>query len=381
LGNKRNLLIIPSLFPESEEDNKGIFVRDHICSVSEEYKKTVFYIRLFGKEPGKIIEEETGFTIHRVILFRKSKFTVFFKKLLYLYWFFKAALYLRQFKIIDLVHVHGGLFITGILGLFASVSMKVPVVYTEHMGGFYDAYKNPVTRVFAQFIFNRFDIVLLVSNYLLKNVELRGFTPRKSFVIYNPVDTELFLPANNRNNYKLIYVGRFDHNKGAIRVLEAFKEAWNINKQLQLIMIGEGTEYYKAERFISDNPEIKSFISLKGFQNKLSIKTYLQTSAILISPSIVESFGIAVAEAMSCGIPVIIGKGTGPAEFVDERSGIAVDPLSIHEIADAIQKIMSNYTVYNTDYIRRKITDNFSFEVFGTRLSNIYNHLLNPINY
>lgn len=376
-SNQKKILVIPALFPTSAKDNKGIFVWDYIKSVQSSYSIEVYNIRLFGDEAGVSVANEGGVTIHRVNLFRQTRVTKALKHFLYLVWYIKAVKYLKHFKGVDLIHVHGGLFLNGVLGLSASRRLKAPVVYSEHMGRFYEEYSNPVVRAVGKSIFKRFDGVLLVSNYLRRNVERRGFKPKQTFVVYNPVDTQQFLPGSNPVSGRLIFVGRFDSNRGPLRVLEAFKRAKATKHELSLVMIGSGTETKLAEAFIANNPELNNSITLMGYQNKTKINEQLQLSSALVSPSIVESFGISVAEAMACGVPVIVGKNTGPADFVDEKSGIQVNPQDIDEIAKAMIQITDTNTKYNSQYIRKIITDRFSLPVFGERLMGIYETIIN----
>ncbi len=376
-SNQKKILVIPALFPASQNDNKGIFVWDYIKSVQGSYSVAVYNIRLFGEAAGVSVENEWGITIHRENLFKPTKVTKALKHLLYLVWYIKAIKYLKHFKGVDLIHVHGGLFLNGVLGLVASSRLKAPVVYSEHMGRFYEEYSNPIVRTAGQFIFKRFVGVLLVSNYLRRNVERRGFKPKQTFVVYNPVDTQQFLPGTNRISGRLVFVGRFDSNRGPIRVLEAFKRAKDTNHELSLVMVGTGTEARLAEEFLANNPDLKSSITLLGYQNKTQINEQLQLASALVSPSIVESFGISVAEAMSCGIPVIVGKNTGPTEFVDPQSGIQVNPKDIDEIAQAMIHITDANPKYDPQYIRKNITDRFSLPVFGERLKEVYQSIIN----
>ncbi len=368
-----NILVIPSLFPVGENDYKGIFVRDYINSVAGKCNVIVYYLRLFGDQAGIFNNDESAFSFHARVIFKKTRFRYRIRHILYLGWYIRAIKDLGKFRNVDLIHVHGSLFLTGITGLIAARLLKVPVVYSEHMGGFDKVFKNSLPNYAGRNIYRRFDAVLIVSERLKSIIDQLGFRNRNSYVVYNPVDTGLFTPVSFKERYNLVYVGRFDKNKGALRVVEAFRIAFLKNKELRLTMIGDGVSYRDVEGFLSEHSEIRPFVILTGLQTRNFIKEALQKSSVLIAPSCYESFGISVAEAMSCGLPVIIGAGTGPTEFVDDKSGVAIDPLDVNAISDAILGVVGNSSRYDSAYIRGRITGNFSFEVFGSRLAGIYN--------
>jgi phosphatidylinositol alpha-1,6-mannosyltransferase len=60
-------------------------------------------------------------------------------------------------------------------------------------------------------------------------------------------------------------------------------------------------------------------------------------------PKSVEGFGISLAEAAACGKPVVGGRSGGVPETVREgETGLLVDPTNHHEVAAAIDAILSD---------------------------------------
>ena len=103
----------------------------------------------------------------------------------------------------------------------------------------------------------------------------------------------------------------------------------------------------------------------------------MQVSDFLVFPSKHESFGLVITEALSCGLPVIVGNTTAPKEFVDNKNGIFVNYNNIEEIASAMQNLINRHSSYNSTNIRNKIVENFGFESFGKKMSDIYNSIIN----
>jgi len=73
---------------------------------------------------------------------------------------------------------------------------------------------------------------------------------------------------------------------------------------------------------------------------------FLQTIArcdVFAFPSTLETFGLVVAEAMLCGIPVVTSDMPPFTEFVeDKRTGLLVDPKSSSAVADAIEQLLED---------------------------------------
>ncbi len=70
----------------------------------------------------------------------------------------------------------------------------------------------------------------------------------------------------------------------------------------------------------------------------------------LVAPSLRETFGLTLLEAMACGCPVITSNRTGCAEVVGE-AGLLVDPYSVEEIAEAIRQLIAD------DSLRRRLRE------------------------
>jgi len=59
-------------------------------------------------------------------------------------------------------------------------------------------------------------------------------------------------------------------------------------------------------------------------------------------PSLVEGYGLPVAEALGCGAPVVTSKGTATEELVAGGAGLAVDPTDADAIAGALAEVLDD---------------------------------------
>jgi glycosyltransferase involved in cell wall biosynthesis len=94
---------------------------------------------------------------------------------------------------------------------------------------------------------------------------------------------------------------------------------------LKLTVIGEGSLW---EKWVSQakNLEINQFIDWYGLASHAQIVEQLHAAHVLCLPSVRESGGGVLLEAMACARPVLTIKYGGPAEIVDEEVGYAISP-------------------------------------------------------
>ena len=123
-------------------------------------------------------------------------------------------------------------------------------------------------------------------------------------------------------------VGRLHRSRGMDVLISAFKAA--ALQQTSLVIFGEGPERKNLERLRSGD----SRIHLVGHRN--DIYAGLRDLDLFVSPSREESFGLAIIEAMSMGIPAIATTTEGPSEFLAGHPVPLVQPGSIEALAEAL---------------------------------------------
>ena len=123
-------------------------------------------------------------------------------------------------------------------------------------------------------------------------------------------------------------VGRLHASKGMDVLISAF--CAGAPAQAALVILGEGPQRSRLETLRKGD----SRIHLLGFRS--DIHHCLQDLDLFISPSREESFGLAIVEAMSAGLPIIASAAEGPAEFLRDQPAMLVPPDSVAAIAAAI---------------------------------------------
>lgn len=97
----------------------------------------------------------------------------------------------------------------------------------------------------------------------------------------------------------------------------------------------------------------------------------------LVLPSIKETFGCVLIEAMACGKPVLATKSGGPNEFVNNNVGILVEPKNEKALEEGIDLIIKRYDTFDPEYIRKYVVDNYSYDIIGQKIRKVYDDILN----
>ena len=197
------------------------------------------------------------------------------------------------------------------------------------------------------------DITVNVS----KNAErLKKYYGRDAHVFYCGVEPLEILRDNLTFN-------RFSQKKIHLLSSGVFFEYRNYETQIEAVDLLVKRGYDVELRIIGDtkySPEyvnrIKRLISGKGLQSKIHIegnvaekrfKELHQSADIFLFINIDQSWGLAVFEAMSCGLPVIVSKSVGATEVLQDRTNaIFVEPTNTIEITDEIEKLVIDQSYY-----------------------------------
>lgn len=371
MNNRRNinLLVLPELFPEFEGDWKGVFIEDYLKSVETVSTQTL-YIRLSGNKKG-ITDEifRNQFKVRRFNVTDK-KVSNILKPFLYIKWFMKGTQLGKAYTDTTIIHAHGAV-LNGLLAYFISRKLKIPFVVTEHTGPYSRILDSWLKSNISKFVFNKAAKVLVVSEYQKNEVLKLGIPKEKVEVSYNPVNTDIYKLNPTINLKNIAFVSRLDEFKGGLRTLKAFHQLIKKHSDYTLTIVGEGEEYKAIEKYISEN-NLAGKVILKGTLTKPQIAEVLNKSSFFVFPSRHETFGLVVAEALSCGLPVICTNQTAPKEFINEQNGILVHPDSVEEITNAMEEMIKNRAHYHSEKIRQQIEERFGLDSFGKKLIAIY---------
>ncbi len=146
----------------------------------------------------------------------------------------------------------------------------------------------------------------------------------------------------SRGNLRIIFSGRFDKKKNLPLLIKSLPQVLEKHPKLILDIAGSGTakEIKEINRLIS-SLKLESNVEIHGWIETKKMQQLLTASKLLVLPSMNENFAIVVSEALSLGIPCVVSKFVGTADFVAKhQAGVVIDELTSASIADGIIKVL-----------------------------------------
>lgn len=314
----------------------------------------------------KVLEKKFNF-LERFIYFRKQH-------LIY-------EVICKEYSIneLNIVHAHT-LFSAGFSAYLLYKKFRLPYVV---------AIRNTDVNVFFKYMFhlrglgrdimnNAQNIIFLSPSYrdfvLDKYVakKNRQIILDKSVVIPNGID-EYFLDnkfiaerTTNINFIKLIYIGEIDSNKNINTTIKACKLLIEKGYSVNYTIVGKIIDA-KYNKIIAKY----SFIKYHPICSKDEVVLYLRNSDIFIMPSVLETFGLVYAEAMSQGMPIIYSKGQGfDGQFENGVIGYAVNCFDFKDIAQKIIDLYNNYQQFSERCV--SLVDKFNWLTIAKEYRRIY---------
>ncbi len=221
-----------------------------------------------------------------------------------------------------------------------------------------------------------------MKNEINKSKLLSGF-PVES--IPNAIDTEKYKPLDKnvlakelgldpeRKRIGFVAFNVADKRKGAIYLKEALKILQNKldTDKYEVLVIGKQPE--------NDFFDVKFRVTYTGYitSQQMMIK-YYNLMDVFVIPSLQDNLPNTAMEALACGIPVVGFNIGGIPDMVDHRqNGYLAAARDSAELAQGIAWVLEEGNpILLRSYARQKVTDNFSYEAIGKRLTGFYTKLL-----
>ena len=369
-----NILVVTPWFPSVAEPVSGTFVAEQARALAVVNNVSVMVAAsgVGGIAPARL-EDSPEFP------FRVNRAVVAPRKALHLVSLAGAVAAEARRVGCDLIHVHVTL-PTGTAACLAGSFARVPVVLTEHRSPFSDYLKTRRDRLKVRFTMRRADAVIAVSSALRETVQPWA-GKRAIDVVSNVVDTEVFKyrprVSQGGADKQLLFVGRLNsHVKNVNSLLRALKLLSDGRQcTYRLRLVGEG-HLFGELREAAVELGVADQCEFLGFLDRESVAREMANCDLLVLPSLAETFGVVVAEALCVGRPVVATRCGGPEELVTLDSGLLVPPGDDAALAEGIDAVCRDLDRYDGASIAKRASQRFAGPVIAQQLTRIYERVL-----
>jgi glycosyltransferase involved in cell wall biosynthesis len=202
-----------------------------------------------------------------------------------------------------------------------------------------------------------------VSEYTRKHIlkDYGFFLDRKTSVIYNGIDTSVFIKRTNENINKFVLTSHLRESKGIQDLLKALSLLESkIKNQIQIDIYGEGP-YEEELRRLSNAFNLAGIVNYKGGSSRLN-ELYMDY-AYLIQPSHGETFCFSIIESLVCNVPVITTFEAGNVLSVIEqnKNGFLFNAGNYQQLAAILKNIVLGNLKIDKD-VSEQIEKDFNLE-------------------
>ncbi len=346
----------------SAKMGKGTFEAKFIPLSKVSKVKNIFVIR---KKPGPKIDKIKYIILPKILRY---------KFLNMLITPFILAHYSRKLKADIILSYH---FVPHTIIAFIAASLtKRPFTFSQ-TGLFIQKYaKMKLLRPFILQIIKKAKYINVPGKNTKQFWERQGISTSKINLLHSTIDTDLFIPQNEKKEYDFIFIGRLNYIKQIHLLIDAFSKINQRFPEAKFAIVGDGPEKTNLEKY-SKRLSLSTDINFLGFQS--DTKTLLQKSRIFLMASKSEGLPCALMEAMSCGL-IAISTDVGNISdiIINGRTGF------VYEYGDSENLIsLMEYTYIHSnklDSIKKNARAIIVEEHSQTMAIDLWSELLEKIN-
>lgn len=251
----------------------------------------------------------------------------------------------------------------------------------------------------ANNVLSRIDPIFLLASKRAKSIiavtpETAAMFPRfvGSKVIVQPAIgmdvcdySDKSAPPPVDDTIRLVYAGQLLHRKGVHLLIESMSKVNARTKNIELSIIGSGPMDSNL-RLLIEKLQLKDTVRILGRLDRKELLEVYRDHDIFVFPSLQDSGGFVILEAMVAKLPVICLDLGGPAQMVTNETGVRIPAKRptqvVAELADAIIRIAQDRDLRTSlgEAGRKRVQDSYRWDVQGDFLNGLYNTLIDRAN-
>jgi glycosyltransferase involved in cell wall biosynthesis len=247
-------------------------------------------------------------------------------------------------------------------------------------------YSSPAQRLFYRLVESRYDgwsirtadAVVCVSRYTQRQVE-QAYGKRDTVLVFDGIDTDVFVPTpdlvrsdaglpRSDARIRLLFIGNNTRRKG-----------FDLLPGIMDLLPNDYVLYYNGGfQQTGAQPPHPHMISI-GSPDRAGLVAAYQSCDILLFPSRLEGFGIAPAEALACGRPVVTTDTSALPEVVDQgQNGYLCPRDDVLSYAARVRELGEDAALRRRfgEHGREKVARMFGYDQLAGGLLAVYEQLL-----
>lgn len=287
----------------------------------------------------------------------------------------------------DIIHTHCPS-LHGWVALLCAKMFNIPIVSTYHtlLSDFLKhSFMEPIhdTTVakatawqYTRGYYNLVDLVISPSGAIKDELKKHG-VKRKIEVVSNGVNACLFYPENlKKNGRRILHVGRISYEKNIDVLLKAFKIVIEKYPDAVLYIAGNGPDVDSLKE-LAKKLKIEKNINFLGNIEHEKLRQVYSGSDVFVTASTIETEGLVILEAMSCGMPVVgVNKLAMPYIVKNGANGFLVNPGDFRAIAEGMEKLLKDKELRDKfSKNSLKMSEKFSLNYSIDKIEHIYSNL------
>jgi len=310
-----------------------------------------------------------------------------------------ARALIRNVRKFDIVHIHSLYVFTTLMATHCCRKFNIPYLIRPH--GTLDPFlrrKSRYRKVVYNLLFEKRNLDYAAAIHYTSKEEMELARPLRinapGVVVPLGIDLSEFakLPPYGifRSKYQLgvnkkiiLFLGRINFKKGLDILVKAVGQIARYRQDVILVIVGPDNEGYseKVKQWLKNEGVLGRTVFtgiLKG-RDKLSA---FRDSDLFVLPSYSENFGIAVVEAMACGLPVVISNKVNTwREIAGAGAGLVVD-CDKDQLVEAILELLRHRRSRDEMGLKGKVLveKKFTSERMQENMIRAYTDILNKYN-
>jgi glycosyltransferase involved in cell wall biosynthesis len=293
---------------------------------------------------------------------------------------FLYGLYAARQGTPDLIHAHGSLY-AGTLAASLQRDFGIPSVVTEHSSAYLTGTLRPWQLRAAGEAWRDAGARIVVSRALGKAIDREIPGPASAWeVIPNCLDRAFeeqdasFRRPGHEGRFEILSVGSLIPIKNHSALLVAFASEFRGRDGVCLSIVGDGPLRSRLEQSVADL-HIRRQVTFLGQLDKPGVLRAMRACDLFVLPSLNETFGVVVIEALSCGRPVLATSCGGPDDIVTEGDGLLVRGTSAEVLAGGLRSCYESVERFDPSAIRRYCLERYGRGAITALLESVYHRV------